>query len=406
MRGRLVIELQEGIATMKYQRMMSVILASVMAAGVLTACGTTEDTAAADSAATTEAATTEAADATSEGATEGTTAAEDADDASAGKGDKTSATISNNADYSSRKIGISIYQLTDDFMSLYRTELASYLDSLGFATNNVEIMDAANDSATQVNQIQSFIDEDVDILIVNAVDPAQAGTITDMAVEADIPLIYINREPDDAEETRWQENHWDVTYVGCDAASSGTMQGEIIAALDDMGDVDGDGTVTYLVIEGDGMSVDTTERTSYSVQAMQATGIQTQCVATNRANWDRDDAYEVAAAELAEHGDDIEVVLCNNDAMALGALKAIQEADRTVGKDIYLVGCDALEEALEDIIAGTMTGTVYNDYVAQSHAAADAAVNYITGAGNEHYIGCDYLKVTSANAQDVLDSLK
>ena len=92
--------------------------------------------------------------------------------------------------------------------------------------------------------------------------------------------------------------------------------------------------------------------------------------------------------------------------MALGALQSIQAAGRTVNKDIYLVGVDALSEALEDVIAGTMTGTVFNDHFAQSHGAADAAINYVGGKTNEHYIGCDYVKVTSDNAQQILDSVK
>ena len=85
---------------------------------------------------------------------------------------------------------------------------------------------------------------------------------------------------------------------------------------------------------------------------------------------------------------------------------SIQSAGRTVGKDIYLVGVDALSEALEAVIAGNLTGTVFNDHFSQSHSAADAAINYLTGAGNEHYIGCDYVKVTQDNAQEVLDMVK
>ncbi|MCR4891464.1 MAG: substrate-binding domain-containing protein, partial [Lachnospiraceae bacterium] len=99
-------------------------------------------------------------------------------------------------------------------------------------------------------------------------------------------------------------------------------------------------------------------------------------------------------------------VFCNNDAMALGALQAIQTAGRTVGKDIYLVGVDALTEVVEDVIAGTITGTVFNDHFSQAHSSADAAINYITGATNEHYIGCDYVKVTTDNAQEILDMIK
>ena len=92
--------------------------------------------------------------------------------------------------------------------------------------------------------------------------------------------------------------------------------------------------------------------------------------------------------------------------MALGALQAIQAAGRTVGKDIYLVGVDALEEACQNVLAGTQTGTVFNDFLTQSHAAGDAAINYLSSKGNDHYIGCDYVKVTKDNAQDILKLLK
>ena len=120
----------------------------------------------------------------------------------------------------------------------------------------------------------------------------------------------------------------------------------------------------------------------------------------------RNQAQQIVANALGQYGDKVEVVFCNNDAMALGALQAIESAGRTVGEDIYLVGVDALSEALEDVLAGTMTGTVFNDHFSQSHSAADAAINYLSGAGNEHYIGCDYVKVTKDNAQEILDMVK
>ena len=92
--------------------------------------------------------------------------------------------------------------------------------------------------------------------------------------------------------------------------------------------------------------------------------------------------------------------------MALGALQSIEAAGRTVGEDIYLVGVDALSEALDNVEAGKMTGTVFNDHISQSHAAADAAVNYLTGKGNDHYIGCDYVKVTADNVADIKEMTK
>ncbi|MCD8154746.1 MAG: galactose ABC transporter substrate-binding protein [Clostridiales bacterium] len=307
-------------------------------------------------------------------------------------------------DLSEYKVGVCIYQFSDNFMTLFREELLSYMVELGFSEDNIQIQDGANDQATQTNQIDAFITDGVDVLIINPVNSSSAATITDKVVDAGIPLVYINREPDEDEEARWDENDWDVTYVGCDARQSGTMQGELIVDLGlDAVDFNGNGAVDYVMIEGDPENIDAKYRTEYSIAALEDAGLEVNCLDDQVGNWDQVTAQQLVANSLSQYGDDVEVVFCNNDAMALGALQAIEAAGRTVGEDIYLVGVDALSEACEDVLAGTMTGTVFNDHISQSHSAADAAVNYLTGAGNEHYIGCDYVKVTAENAQEILD---
>jgi methyl-galactoside transport system substrate-binding protein len=321
--------------------------------------------------------------------------------------EETEAPEETSSDLADKKVGVCIYQFSDNFMTLFRTELENYLVSLGFSKDNITIVDGANDQATQSGQIDNFISQGVDVLIINPVNSSSAETITDKVVGAGIPLVYINREPDEAEEQRWADNGWDVTYVGCDARQSGTMQGELIADLGlDAIDFNGNGKVDYIMIQGDPENVDAQYRTEFSVKALENAGLEVNELFNQVGNWQQDQAQSLVANALGQFGDDIEVVFCNNDAMALGALQAIQNADRTVGQDIYLVGVDALSEALEDVIAGTMTGTVFNDHFSQSHSAADAAVNFLTGAGNDYYIGCDYVKVTADNAQSVLDSVK
>lgn len=310
-------------------------------------------------------------------------------------------------DLASKKVGICIYQFSDNFMTLFRGELENYLISLGFSKDNITIVDGANDQATQTNQIQNFITDGVDVLIINPVNSSSSETITDMVVNAKIPLVYINREPDASEQKRWKDNNWDVTYVGCDARQSGTFQGEMIASIGlDKLDMNGNGKVDYIMIEGDPENIDAQYRTEFSVKALKDAGMEVNCLDDEVGNWDQATAQQLVANALSQYGSDIEVVFCNNDSMALGALQSIQAAERTVGKDIYLVGVDALSEALEDVLAGTMTGTVFNDHFSQSHGAADAAVNYLKGVKNEHYIGCDYVKVTQENAQEVLDMVK
>lgn len=292
-------------------------------------------------------------------------------------------------------------------MTLFRTELQNYLVSLGFSADNITISDGANDQATQTGQIDNFITQGVDVLIINPVNSSSAETITDKVVAADIPLVYINREPDEDEQKRWADGGWNVTYVGCDARQSGTFQGELIGDLGlDTIDKNGNGKIDYIMVEGDPENIDAQYRTEFSVKALEDAGFEVNCLTDQVGNWAQDQAQQIVANALGQYGNDVEVVFCNNDAMALGALQAIDAAGRKVGEDIYLVGVDALSEALENVLNGTMTGTVFNDHFSQSHSAADAAVNYLTGAGNEHYIGCDYVKVTKDNAQEILDMVQ
>lgn len=309
-------------------------------------------------------------------------------------------------DLSKAKVGVCIYLFDDHFMTLFREELKTYLVNQGFSEENIQIVDGQNDQAVQDEQIQDFIDSGVDVLIINAVSTSSASSITDKVVSANIPLVYINREPDADEEQRWEDHNWNVCYAGCDARQSGTYQGEIIADLGkDAVDLNKDGTVQYIMIKGDPENIDAQYRTTYSIKALEDAGWKVNCLAEEAGNWDMDTAEQLVADALAAHPD-TEVVFCNNDAMAIGALKSIEAAGRTVGTDIYLVGVDALSEALEDVMAGKMTGTVFNDLFSQSHSAGDAAKNYVLGAKNDHYIGCDYIKVTANNAQEIYDSIK
>ena len=370
------------------KKVVSVILAMTMVASMAMGCGNSSDTTTSDNS-TTITTTNDAA---------ASTEASDAADATADAA---------NGDLADKKVGVCIYQFADNFMTLFRGELENYLVEQGFSKDNITIVDGANDQATQTNQIQNFITQGVDVLIINPVNSSSAETITDMVVEAGIPLVYINREPDASEEQRWADNNWDVTYVGCDARQSGTYQGEMIADLGlDTVDMNGNGKIDYIMIEGDPENVDAQYRTEYSIKALEDAGLEVNCLDDQVGMWDQATAQQLVANSLSQNGNDIEVIFCNNDAMALGALQAIEAAGRKVNEDIYLVGVDALTEAVQNVIDGKQTGTVFNDHFSQSHSAADAAINYLSGAGNEHYIGCDYVKVTKDNAQEILDMVK
>ena len=366
------------------KKVTAMALASMMALS-LAGCGSSSTTA--TTAAATEAATTAAA-AASEAAT-------------------TAAEAAGTTDVADKKVGISIYKFDDNFMTLYRTELVRYLtEDLGFKAENVVVQDGKGDQAEQTNQIQNFITQKYDVLILNLVQASSAPEITDMCKEAGIPVVFINREPDAEREEAWVTDGIKATYVGADARQSGTYQGEEILETANKGDINGDGKVSYIMIQGDPENVDAQYRTEFSVKALTDAGMEVEELLKQRGDWDQARAQQIAQDALNQYGDKIEVIFCNNDAMALGALQAIEAAGRKVNEDIYLVGVDALTEAVQNVIDGKQTGTVFNNHFAQAQAASDIAVKFLSGEKVDAVNMVNYEKVTKDNAQEILDMLK
>ena len=296
------------------------------------------------------------------------------------------------------KVGVAIYQYNDNFMTLYRQEIEAYFKTLETESVKYEItmVDGKNDMAEQTAQIETFITQGMDVIICNLVQTSSAEVIIDKVVAADIPLILINREPlgeNGDESYEGIINNAKVCYVGADARQSGTYQGEIVLALDNKGDINGDGVVNYVMVVGDPENPDAQYRTEFSIKALTDAGMKVNCLTEQIGNWDQTKGQEIVANALAQYGDEIEVVFCNNDGMALGAFAAIQAAGRTVGEDIYLLGVDALQECQDMVKAGTMTGTVLNDHIGQSHAAVDAAVAALKGEALQNYYWVPYIKV-------------
>lgn len=305
------------------------------------------------------------------------------------------------AEVTTYDVGVAIYQYNDNFMTLYRQEIENYFKTLETDTvkYNITMVDSKNDMAEQTNQIDTFITQGMDVIILNLVQTSSAEVLIDKVVAADIPLILINREPlgDNGDESyEGIINNANVCYVGADARQSGTYQGEMVLALDNKGDINGDGVVSYVMIIGDPENPDAQYRTEFSIKALTDAGVQVNKLVDNVGNWDQTKGQEIAAAALAQFGDEVEVIFCNNDGMALGAAAAIEAAGRKVGEDIYLLGVDALAECQEMVKAGTMTGTVLNDHIGQSHAAVDAAVAALNGEALQNYYWVDYVKVDAS----------
>ena len=295
-------------------------------------------------------------------------------------------------------IGVCIYKFDDAFMTTYRNALQEILEDKGY---KVTVVDGNNDQAKQNEQINTFITQGVDALIINPVMTSAAATIVDTVKAADIPTVLINREPTADDMAAYNK----LVYVGCDAAQSGTFQGQLILDTENKGDINGDGVVSYIMIQGDPENIDAQLRTEYSVKALTDAGMKVEQLNLTRGDWDREKGQTICANDLAQFGDKVEVVFCNNDDMAIGALQAIQSAGRTVNKDIYLVGVDALAAALNEVKAGNMTGTVLNDAVGQASGAVEQMellLNGTTFEAGKQSVYVDYVKVTPDNVADFM----
>ena len=295
-------------------------------------------------------------------------------------------------------VGVCIYKFDDAFMTTYRNALQEILEGKGYT---VTVVDGNNDQAKQNEQINTFITQGVDALIINPVMTSAAATIIDTVKSAGVPTVLINREPTADDMAAYEK----LVYVGCDAAQSGTFQGELILDTPNKGDINGDGKVSYIMIQGDPENIDAQLRTEYSVKALTDAGIEVEQLNLTRGDWDREKGQTICANDLAQFGDQIEVVFCNNDDMAIGALQAIQAAGRTVNEDIYLVGVDALAAALNEVQAGNMTGTVLNDAQGQAAGAVEQMELLLGGATyapGEQSVYVDYVKVTPENVADFM----
>ncbi len=300
------------------------------------------------------------------------------------------------------KIGVAIYKFDDTFMSYVRNAISDNAKDKA----DVEIVDSQNSQPTQNEQVDAFLSKKVKALAINPVDRTAAATIIEKAKAKNTPVVFFNREPLPEDMQAWNK----VYYVGAKAEQSGTMQGEIVVEYwkaNPEADKNKDGKIQYIMLKGEPGHQDAELRTQYSIQAVTDAGIEVDKLAEDTAYWDRPKAFDKMKAFLAAYGDKIEVVFCNNDDMALGAIEALKSDGYFTGnKQIVVVGVDATAPALQAIEEGTLLGTVLNDAKNQGKATFDLAYALakgqdVTKAGWEitdgKYVWVPYQKVTKDN---------
>ena len=256
-------------------------------------------------------------------------------------------------------------------------EMVSYISSLNEELDlNIQVMffDGNNQQEVQFDQLSSFIENGVDVLCINIVNREDAAQMIDEAKKADIPIVFFNREPIIIDMMRWDK----VYYVGCDAGESGRLQGEmVIEYWSDFPETDknGDGIMQCVFLNGEPNHQDTILRTENNLQAFKNNNLEIEILASYTANWQREEAKNQINSCLEVFGEDVEVIISNNDEMALGAIEALKDfALYQNEKMIPVFGIDATPYALESLSRNELKGTVLNDGINQARGVVDIAV--------------------------------
>lgn len=285
-------------------------------------------------------------------------------------------------------VGVLIYKYDDTYISTVRNAIETALD--GKAVVNMQ--DGKNDQATQNDQLDVMIEKGVDVLCVNMVDARAAQGVVDKAKAAGIPTIFFNREPD----TEVVKSYENAIFIGTNAADAGKMQGDIIKDLFDAHpeyDLNGDGAIQYVMFQGEPDNPEAIARTQYSVEQAEANGLTMEQIGEIQVcNWDGELAQRAMESLLAANEGKIELVIANNDGMAIGCIAALSNVGYNVeggDKFIPVIGVDATDAAKDAIAKGTMSATVLQDGEAMGNAVATAALN--AASGQDFLAGTDYV---------------
>lgn len=293
------------------------------------------------------------------------------------------------------------YTYGDVYLSSVREALNNAFDEAGikFVDN-----DANGNQNDQMSQIDTAISANAALLAVNVVETGSAGTaqgIVDKAKEAGLPLVFFNRSVDEEIVTSYDK----AVFVGTDYEEAGKMQGtmigEYLVANYDAIDLNGDGVISYVMFKGDDANQEAISRTKFGVENANAVLVeagkpelkfydesnQNNYLVDQNGQWSNAASFEYMQTILSQYNEDnknmVELVIANNDDMALGAVNALTAAGYNNGEEgakvIPVFGVDATDTAKELISAGRMIGTIKQDAIGMADAIATVSKNLAEG---------------------------
>jgi inositol transport system substrate-binding protein len=287
-------------------------------------------------------------------------------------------------------IGVSMALFDDNFLTVLRNgmiETAGTMDGV-----NLQVEDAQNDVAKQLDQINNFIASGVKAIIVNPVDTSATQAMTDAAAAAGVPLVYVNRQPINVDTL--PDNQ---AFVASNEVDSGTLETlEVCRLLKEAGKTE----ANIYVMMGELSNQAAVQRTAdiHDVMASGNCGVTLTIIDEQTANWSRDQAQSLMTNWLST-GAAFDAVIANNDEMAIGAIQALKAGG--VAMDAVIVsGIDATQDALAAMQAGDLDATVFQDAAGQGSGALAAALSLSKGEAVDQKVYIPFQLVTPANVGD------
>jgi len=282
-------------------------------------------------------------------------------------------------------VGVSMAYFDDNFLTILRTAMADYART--FPGVVLQFTDAQGDVGKQLSQIQNFVAQGVVAIIANAADTSGTRSMTNVARDAGVPLVYVNRRP--AEETLPEG----VVFVGSEELQAGTLEMEELARL-----MNYRGNVAIMVGE---LTSNGAQLRTKAVEQVVAKYPGMSIVEKQVGNFQRERGLDLMNNWLTA-GTKIDAVAANNDEMAIGAIMAIRQAGIPDGK-VLVGGVDATPDGLAELVKGTLAVTVFQDARGQAKGAVDAAVALARGERMDRFVWIPFELVTRDNYKSFLN---
>src|SRR6516164_8511954 len=286
------------------------------------------------------------------------------------------------------KIGVAMSNFDDVWLTYVRDAITKWASA--HPDVQVTMVDGSDDTAKQVGQVENFLAQGMDAVVILPVDTSATGPVTKAAVKAGKPLVYVNRKPSNLPKG--------VVYVGSKSIDAGVMNMEELGKA--MG---GKGNLAILI--GELSDEPAHGRTDEVKQVVKEQFPNIKVTREQTGHWKREQGKTIMEDWLAS-GQQIDGVAANNDEMALGALQAIKASGK-IGK-IFVGGTDGSHDALESMEKGELNNTVFQDPVGQGEEAVNAAYLLVKKEANpkvvDNRIWIPYQRVTKENYKSFLKS--